>query len=227
MSQLNVNSAVKMEFFQSSPFFYGFSQEILVELACGSYITRYAAGETLLVEGDGCGNLYNLLEGSVKLYQLSPSGRELIVTVFESGVTFNEVPVIDGGKNPINAAALEESTVLVIPRTVFLQAIQKHPEQYHILIERLAANMRNLMSLIEELAFYQVPNRLARLLLRLPANHAYTQEQLAARLGTVREVISRALRDLERAGAIRYQRRRVDVIDRSRLEIWANRPDPP
>ncbi len=150
----------------------------------------------------------------------------MIVTVFESGITFNEVPVVDNGKNPISVAALEESTVLVIPRDVFLQAIQKHPEQYHLLIERLAANMRNLIGLIEELAFYQVPNRLARLLLRLPADHTFTQDQLAARLGTVREVISRALHVLERAGAIRCQRRKVEVIDRSILEIWANRPDP-
>lgn len=222
----NVKSQTKIDFLQASPFFSGFSQDILIELERGAYVAKYAPGEIILVEGDCCGDLYHLISGSIKLYKLSPGGRELIVTVFESGTTFNEVPVIDGGRNPINVAALVESTVLIIPRSVFLQAIQKHPEQYHILIERLAANLRNLIGLIEELAFYQIPNRLARLLLRLPEDHGYTQDQLAAHLGTVREVISRALHDLEKAGAIRCQRRRVNVVDRALLEIWANRPDP-
>ncbi|TLN18263.1 Crp/Fnr family transcriptional regulator [bacterium] len=150
----------------------------------------------------------------------------MIIAVFERGVTFNEVPVFDGGTNPINVAALEESVLLYITRDALQKAIQRHPEQCHLIIERLAENLRNLIGLIEEIAFFKVPNRLARLLLRLPADHTYTQDQLAARLGTVREVVSRALRDLEKAGAIRCQRRRVEVIDRSILEIWANRPDP-
>lgn len=226
MLLLNVDPKRKMAFFQNSRFFSNFSEDILCELERGSQYKKYAAGEAILVEGERNEGLYNLLEGSVKLFKLSPGGRELIITVFESGVTFNEVPVFDGGNNPVNVSALEECTLLVIPREVLYRAIRKHPEQYHLIIERLAENLRSLIELIEELAFYQIPNRLARLLLRLPADHAYTQDQLAARLGTVREVVSRALRDLEKAGAIRCQRRRVEVIDRSTLEVWANRSDP-
>lgn len=226
MLLLNIDMATKKTFFQSSRFFANFDQDILDELERESSIKKYAAGETILVEGDPCGGLYNLISGSVKLFKHSPGGRELIITVFESGVTFNEVPVFDGGSSPINVAALEKSILLYITRDTLQKAIQRHPEQCHLIVERLAENLRNLIGLIEEIAFFQVPNRLARLLLRLPADHTYTQDQLAARLGTVREVVSRALRDLEKAGAIRCQRRRVEVIDRSILEIWVNRPDP-
>ncbi len=226
MLLLNVDMATKKAFFQNSHFFANFDQDILDELERESSIKKFAAGETILVEGEPCGGLYNLISGSVKLFKLSPGGRELIITVFESGVTFNEVPVLDGGCNPINVTALEESTLLYITRDALQKAIQRHPEQCYLIIERLAENLRHLIGLIEEIAFFQVPNRLARLLLRLPADHTYTQDQLAARLGTVREVVSRALRDLERAGAIRCLRRRVEVIDRSILEIWANRSDP-
>lgn len=222
----NVPIETKRLFFQNSHFFSGFSPDILLDLEMGSFIRKYAAGETILVEGDCCDGLYSLVSGSIKLYKLSSSGRELIITVFEEGVTFNEVPVFDGGNNPINVGALDESTLLIIPRDVLYKAIQKHPEQCHIIIERLAENLRHLVQLIEELAFYQVPNRLARLLLRLPADHAYTQDQLAARLGTVREVVSRALRTLEQSGAIHCHRRKVEILDHNLLELWANRPDP-
>lgn len=222
----NVPVETKRTFFQNSHFFSGFSTDILLELELGSFIRKYVVGETILVEGECCDGLYSLVTGSIKLYKLSASGRELIITVFEEGVTFNEVPVFDGGNNPINVGALEESTLLIVPRDVLYKAIQKHPEQCHIIIERLAENLRHLVELIEELAFYQVPNRLARLLLRLPADHVYTQDQLAARLGTVREVVSRALRTLERSGAIRCHRRKVEILDRDLLEVWANRPDP-
>lgn len=222
----NVPVETKRVFFQNSHFFSGFSADVLRELERGSFVRKYAANESILVEGDHCDGLYNLISGSIKLFKISPSGRELIITVFEEGVTFNEVPVFDGGNNPINVAALEESTLLILPRDVLYNAIRKHPEQCQIVIERLAENLRHLVELIEELAFFQIPNRLARLLLRLPANRTFTQEQLAARLGTVREVISRAMHELEQSGAIRYHQRKVEILDRPLLEQWANQPDP-
>ena len=137
-------------------------------------------------------------------------------------MSFNEVPVFDGGRNPINVDALEDCTLLLIPRVVMTRTIQRHPEQGLAVIQRLAENLRNMLEMIEQLAFLQVPNRRARLLLRLPEDHSYTQEQLAARLGTVREVVSRALTELEDAGAIHCRRRQIEILDRAILESWAN-----
>lgn len=224
MVVLNVPADVKLAYLQNCRFCAGFTPTVMTELQHGTVIQKYRAGETILVEGDLCEGLFSLIDGSVKLYKISPTGRELILTVFEKGMSFNEVPVFDGGRNPINVDALEDCTLLLIPRDVMTRTIQRHPEQGYAVIQRLAENLRNMLEMIEQLAFMQVPNRLARLLLRLPEDHSYTQDQLAARLGTVREVVSRALTELEESGAIRCQRRRIEILDRALLEGWVNHP---
>lgn len=226
MVVLNVSAETKLAYLQNCRFCANFNPAVLLELQRGTVIKKFTAGETILMEGDRCEGLFSLIDGSVKLYKMSPTGRELILTVFEKGMSFNEVPVFDSGRNPINVEALEDCTLLLIPSEVMIQAIQRHPEQGHIVIARLAENLRNMLELIEELAFLRIPNRLARLLLRLPENNVYTQEQLAARLGTVREVISRALHELEESGAIHCQRRKIEILDRALLESWANHPNP-
>jgi len=98
-------------------------------------------------------------------------------------------------------------------------------------IQALAQNLRHMIELIEELSFYQVTHRLARLLSQLPAEALdgqgvgrLTQDQLAARLGTVREVVARSLRELERSGAIQVKRRQIQVINKELLEDWAQGP---
>lgn len=185
-------------------------------------VQKFNPGESILVEGDPCEGLFSLISGSVKLYKMSPAVQEWILTTFEKGMLLNEVPVFDGRRNPINMEAIEECSLLLIPQNEINRAIQRHPEQCQIIIARLAENLCHMLDLIEELAFMQIPNRLARLLLRLPDPNAYTQEQLAARLGTVREVVSRALHELEENGAVRCQRRKIDILDRALLERWAN-----
>ena len=225
MVVLNLPADVKLDYLQNCRFCAGFAPAVLAELQRGVVIQKYSAGETILVEGDPCDGLFSLIDGSVKLFKLSPTGRELILTVFEKGMSFNEVPVFDGGRNPINVDALEDCTLLLIPRVVMTRTIQRHPEQGFAVIQRLAENLRNMLEMIEQLAFMQVPNRLARLLLRLPEDHSYTQEQLAAHLGTVREVVSRALTELEDAGAIHCRRRQIEILDRAILESWANPPN--
>ncbi len=96
----------------------------------------------------------------------------------------------------------------------------------------LTQNLRMLVGIVEELSFYQVTHRLARLISQLPAEQLsgessprLTRDQLAARLGTVREVVTRALRDLERSGAIRVGRRQIQVINEERLRDWAQEPE--
>ncbi len=85
--------------------------------------------------------------------------------------------------------------------------------------------------MVEELSFFQVTNRLARLISLLPpdqlvgsTNQRITQDQLAARLGTVREVVARSLRELERSGAIRVHRREILILDPDILQEWVQSP---
>jgi CRP/FNR family transcriptional regulator len=108
----------------------------------------------------------------------------------------------------------------------------RNPEICKAIIANLSNNLRMLMGMVEELSFYQVTNRLARLISQLPedqlvgeASQRITQDQLAARLGTVREVVARSLRVLERSGAIRVNRRQIEVVDERTLLEWAAAPE--
>jgi CRP/FNR family transcriptional regulator len=168
--------------------------------------------------------------GMVKLFKLSPQGRELIVNIFKDGATFAEVPVFDGGNTPVNVAALEESEIWQLDTALIRGLMEKYPEMSKQVMLNLARNLRMMVGMIEEVSFYQVTQRLARLLSQMTADELVgsdsahlTQDQLAARLGTVREVVARALRELERSGAIRVNRRQIRILDAQQLKDWGER----
>ena len=144
--------------------------------------------------------------------------------VLQEGETCNEVPAFDGGPNPVNVEALETCRVWVIEAALLLELVQTHPQFARKVLTNFAKKLRSLVHKVSEMAFYQVTNRLARLIHETEADKRegphWTQEQLAARLGTVREVVSRSLKELERSGAIRVEERRIRVTDREALEQW-------
>ena len=142
------------------------------------------------------------------------------------------MPVFDRGANPVNVAALEKSEIWVVESRVIQRALDQHPEMARAVINNLSANLRMLVGAVEELSFFQVTNRLARLINRLPperlkgdASLRVTQDQLAAQLGTVREVLARSLRELERSGAIEVKKRQIQVVDQVALKEWAQEPE--
>ena len=231
MQNIPVDNVLKIEALRQNPYFSKLNEKILQDLSSEMYLRSYASGEILFWEGDPCLGLHIIQSGSVKLFKTSPQGRELILKVFEEGATFNEVPVFDGGKNPVNVAALEDTRVWVVETQVIHKAMQQHPAMSQAVIANLAHNLRMLVGLVEELSFYQVTNRLARLITQLPADQLVgetaqriTQDQLAARLGTVREVVARSLRELERSGAIRVRQRQIQILDANVLRDWAQTP---
>lgn len=232
MHNIVVSQEQKIKALSRISYFSGLSMPALKELAEGTWLRRYNRDEVLFWEGEACAGLYIIQSGSVKLFKTSLQGRELIINVFEDGASFNEVPVFDQGKNPVNVAALEDCEVWLVEASVIHQVLMTHPEMCEAVIANLTANLRMLVEKVEELSFYQVTNRLARLINQLPreqlsgqASQRITQDQLAARLGTVREVVARSLRELERSGAIRVKRRLIEVTDEQMLEDWAQCPD--
>jgi CRP-like cAMP-binding protein len=125
-------------------------------------------------------------------------------------------------------AALEDCYLWAVDAEVIRTCIRQHPDMAQAVILNLTRNLRMLVGAVEELSFYQVTNRLARLLSRLPPEQLVeqhiTQDQLAARLGTVSEVVARSLRDLERSGAIRVERRQIQILNEHLLRDWAQEP---
>ena len=217
----------KVHALHSCPYFSGLDDAHLNELAEGMRLVRYERGEVVFWQDEACQGLQIIERGMVKLFKLSPQGRELIVNIFKEGATFAEVPVFDGGANPVNSAALEESDIWQLDTAVIRSLMEKHPEMCKQVMLNLAKNLRMMVGIIEEVSFYQVTQRLARLLSQMSTDELtgsdstrLTQDQLAARLGTVREVLARALRALERSGAIRVDRRQIHILDSRLLKQW-------
>lgn len=231
MHTIKVDTAQIIQVLRKNSYFNSLSQAILSEIARGTQLACFNRGEIVFWEGEECTGLHVIEKGSVKLFKLSPQGRELVVRVLEEGATFNEVPVFDNGLNPISVAALEDSEIWIIEAALLRRALARYPELAQSVIANLTKNLRTLLGMVEELSFFQVVNRLARLISQMPTDVEtgakvgwLTQDDLAARLGTVREVVTRSLRVLERSGAIRVNRRQVVVVDEARLREWAQGP---
>lgn len=227
MKLLDANLNVKLRTLRKNPYFDDLPEAMLNEIAGHMQLRSFERGEMLFWEGDPCAGLHIIEEGSVKLYRISPQGRQYIIRVLQEGETCNEVPAFDGGTNPVNVETLEKSTVWVIDDTTLRALVRTHPDFGLKVLSNFGKNLRGLVRLVSEMAFYQVTNRLARLISQFPAEEPpppWTQEQLAAQLGTVREVVGRSLKELERSGAIRVEDRRIHIADREALSQWVQ-PD--
>jgi CRP-like cAMP-binding protein len=217
MNLIQADLPTKIKTLRGNEYFNDFPEDMLKEIAAHMQLHEYQRGDVFFWEGDPCTGLHIIEQGSAKIYRLSPQGRQYIVRVLQEGDTFAEVPAFDGGTNPVNVDALETCRVWVIDGAMLRGLILAHFGQM----------LRGMVHKVSEMAFYQVTHRLARLISELPQNDLHgrptppwTQEQLAARLGTVREVVARSLKELERSGAIRVEDRRIQIADQDVLQQW-------
>jgi len=209
------------------PYFTPLPEEVLAALAAVAVQRAYGRGQIIFLEGDPCAGLHIVAAGEVKVFKLSPQGREQTLHRFRAGDTFNDVAVLDGGPNPASAAALTDAALCIISRPDIRRLAERHPPLAWALIESIAGRTRHLVAMVEDLSLRSVKARLARLLLTEAAraenlgdidrSQMVTQAEMAARLGTVREMIGRALRDLADAGLIEFDRHRIVIVDRAGL----------
>jgi CRP-like cAMP-binding protein len=209
------------------PYFTDLPTEILDALAAAAVERNYDRGQVVFIEGEPCTGLFIVASGAVKIFKLSPNGREHILHQMAAGGTFNDVAVLDGGPNPAGAAAAEDSVLWIIDRASMRGLAQTYPALAWALIESIAARARHLVGMVEDLALRSVKARLAKLLLaeaersaeqgEISRERMVSQTEMAARLGTVREMVGRALRDLADEGLITLDRHRIVVIDRAGL----------
>lgn len=232
MQKVFVTHSEKIKALRDNEYFSTLNDEILDEIAKEAQLYHFEAEDIISWEGEHCSGLHFIQEGSVKLFKTSHNGRELILRIHTEGTTFNDVPVFDGGLNPLSVAAMEESLIWIIDAAFLQDYLRKYPEIAYSVVSNLCHNLRTMVTMVEELSFCQVTNRLARLIMRLPAdrlqgnvNDRLTQEEIASRLGTVREVVARSLRELERSGAISVDRGRIEIMDADILEQWTLLPD--
>jgi CRP/FNR family transcriptional regulator len=205
------------------------SEPELQALADASHVKRYSKGEIIFLEGDPCPGLYVVHSGAVKIFKVSPGGREQVLTIERAGNPVAELPVLDEGPYPASAMAVEDSTLLLIPRTDFHRLCRQHPDLALAVIRSLAGRFRRLVRLVEGLAFLEVGQRLARFLLEKAAQEGrptseglqvplgLTHQELAAQIGTVRELVSRTLARFQDQGILSIKGRTIILVDIERL----------
>jgi len=212
-----------LEVMRSVPYFAHLDAAAMEAVAGKATRRRYSRGELIFLEGDPCAGLHVIQEGRIKLYKVSLEGREQIVRLLGPGQFFNEVAVFDRGSNPVSATAVLDSTVWVVDCGAMVDLVATHQALAAAIIENLASRSRHLLSLVEDLSLRTVSARLAKLLLTRARSEAeapqpMTQQEMAAQLGTVREMVGRVLRTFEDEGLIRFDRHRLVILDQEGLE---------
>ncbi len=212
------------------PFFAVLPPEELRALAAHCVVRRLAREEILFAEGDPCQGLYVVQDGAVKLFKMADTGREQVLVIERAGSTVGELPLFDGGNFPTSASAIEDSTLLYLPKREFLDLCRHNSEVTFAVIRTLAWRFRYMTSLVEELSLKEVSHRLARFLrdraLRLGTRTRRgiefpleeTNQEIGAEIGTVRDLVSRNLRRFVDRGIIKMERRKVIVLDMAELE---------
>lgn len=203
-------------------------QEDLANLQAITCIRSYQRGEIITVEGEQDVPLGYMRSGVIKLSAISDEGREQVLRLVSAGKLFNVVAALAGGPSPTIATAIEPGEVYIIQSGALRQLIAERPAVAQAAVQILASALREMVLLVEDLSFHQVAERIARLLLaqerctceRCRA-HRLTQQELAAVVGTAREVVGRTLQDWQDAGVVRVQRGYIEVLNHERLLVFA------
>ena len=195
---------------------------------------RFRKDEVLFVAGDEAHGLYVIVEGAVRAFRVSLDGREQVIHVERAGATIAELPVFDDGTYPSTAAAEEETTTLFIDKRDVRHLFLEHPEISLAALKVLAGRLRRCAELVEALSLREVGQRLARFLLSearrngtraengISMHLTQTNQQIASRIGSVREVISRAFTRLQHEKLIIVEGRRLIIPDEAALEAFAD-----
>jgi CRP/FNR family transcriptional regulator len=215
---------------KATPLFAALDEAELNSLAARCGIRTWSPGEVLFTEGEPCKGLYIVVTGRVRIFKTSMSGREQVLAVEGPGASVAELPVFDGGSYPASASAMDKTEALFVSRADLRAICLEKPEVSLKMLQVAGARLRRLVGIIEELSFTTVRHRLISLLLRQAKTEGRATErgvsfsldgshqELAARIGTVRELVSRNLARLQAQSFIEMNGREITILDREGLE---------
>lgn len=211
------------EFIQNIAYFKGMDASELEAINILVFEQHNKRGEMLLLEGDPGNAVYFVASGTVKLFKTSAEGKEQILYLVGPGESFNDVSALDRGLNEATAQAISDVTLYGIKAIDLDSIVRKYPKVGINISQVLAARIRILSSLIEDLSFKHVIGRVAGILLKYAGDGPgpkprLTQQEMAAMAGTAREVVGRSLKMLESDGAIRMDRHRIVISNKEVLE---------
>ncbi|BCS55109.1 Crp/Fnr family transcriptional regulator [Geobacter sp. SVR] len=224
-----------IELLKKSLLFSGLADGDLAELATITVRRKFKKGEALFSEGDVATGFYLLVVGSIKLCRIAPDGREKVLHFVRAGETFAEAAFFGDGKYPAEARALEAGEVLYLPKQGFMELMARNPNFSLNLVISLSLMLRQFARQIEELSFADVTSRLASFLVRRADEKSTSyggityidlgikKGELASRLGTASETVSRTLRKLKDEGIIEVQGNRVVIHQMEKLQKLCER----
>jgi CRP/FNR family cyclic AMP-dependent transcriptional regulator len=205
--------------------FAGLTETEVQAIAQRAVERSFAADEMLFWEGEPCSGIFLLVEGSVKIFKTSNGGREMMLALETAPSTVAELPLFDGGPYPASVRAVGPVATLFVNKADFYQVCRQYPDVALKVLAVVGRRLRHLVGVVESMTFGSVTQRLARLLLdnaRQASSDdfefALTHQELASRLGTVREVVSRNLARFRAEGLVRIDGRRLIIEDRAGLE---------
>jgi CRP/FNR family transcriptional regulator, dissimilatory nitrate respiration regulator len=215
--------------------FSGLEEENLLEVAEIAVRRPFAKGETLFSEGEKAEGFYLLASGGLKLCKISPDGREKVLHMVHPVETFAEAAFFGDGSYPAEARGVEKGEVLFFPKASFMGLLERNPRFSLNLIVSLSVLLRRFARQIEELSFADAPSRLASYLIDLASRKSTSFQgktyleldmrkgELASRLGTVSETLSRTLKKLKDEGVIDVDGNKVTILNMEKLKMVAGK----
>lgn len=227
--RMNVSSLLR-----ALPIFSELSAPDLGHLATRCVTRTVGAGHLLFATDEVCRGLHVVESGRVRVYRLSPDGREQVLQIEGPGRSVGELPLFDGGTHPASAITLEATRLVFLPREDFDELCRTQPTVAHAVIQSLGRQLRHLVDVTETLAFRDVAARLAMLLSGYADRIGVatmegmvltlhrTQAELSLEIGAARESVSRAYRQLRDRGMIEMlSDHRLRIPDLERLRAMA------
>lgn len=218
-----------LDILKRTKLFSGFDEKSLNELISAVSLKSADKGEIIFYEKDSAFAFFVVDKGKVKVFKMSPDGKEQILMIANAGDTFAEAAMFTGGAYPASAQTLEKTKLLVINRERFITVLERNPHIAMNLIARLSALLHKLNRLVEELSLTDITTRLAHYLineinkLELDIETSITltlQEKkstLASQLGTIPETLSRSFAKLSKEKIISVDGANIEILDYNHL----------
>lgn len=206
-------------------YFSGLPQEDIMTIQKSAIKRNFNAEQIVVMEGENNGGLYVVESGWLKVSKMSMSGREQVLNYLGPGDVFNAIAVFTDHPNQASVIALEDSRVWWIDQNTITDLIQTYPSLAKQVIADLANRILHLVSLVEDLSLRTIEARLARILVQgmedsqVTRQKWATQNEMAARLGTVPDVLNRALRKFVDEGIIDVKRHQIRILDIDALKL--------
>lgn len=205
------------------------SSEELQELLNVSVIENFDRRDVVFLPGDERTHVYVVLEGVVKLARLSADGREIIISAVEGGEMFGELAVISSGEHDTMAEMMSNGRIATISVSDFEELLSRIPKLSFLVARVMGIRRMLLESKLEDLAFRNVPARLAKFLLEEAEVHGhrsngsillpthYSQQEIGSMIGSTRETTSHFLNDFRKSGLIDFNKRMISIHNPEKL----------